>query len=294
MVIRFRWRKPVVDEKVPSENLDSLKRACEEFGRKDLYTPLSWVLNLNIRWLDKNLEYFVKRGRYVLAANAMLYESNTERAREYFEEALQSVKVGSARHRRLTIVLANLAIVSKIAKRSWELAGKYRARNAAESVSYVSGESLRIAEGPLFTRILVTVDGSKSAAKAAKLAVKLAKLNAAELVVVSVVPKLTYFFASVTEVGRPPVGDYYTYATKDAEKWIDQAVSLAKRQGIEARGRVLKASSIVQSITDYAKDKEVDLIVLGTRGSGGFKRLLLGSVSNGVVAHAHCPVIVVR
>jgi nucleotide-binding universal stress UspA family protein len=295
MTISFR-RREHVPEKVPTENRDSLRRACEEFGRRDLYKPLSWLLNLNIRWLDRNLEYFLKRGRYVVAANVMLYESKTDRARKHLEEALRSVKVGSPRHRRLTVVLANLDIVSKIAKRSWELAGKYQARNVAESVSPVSGKRLRIAGAPLFARILVAVDGSKSAAKAAELAVKLAKRNAADLIVVSVVPRPTYRFASVPEVGVPPIslGDYYTYAAKDAEKGVNQAVSLAKGQGVEAQGRVLKASSVVQSITDYANDKEVDLIVLGTRGSGGFKRLLMGSVSNGVVAHAHCPIMVVR
>ena len=288
MTIRFRRRKHV-PEKVPTENLDSLRRACEEFGRKDLYKPLSWVLNLNIRWLDRNLEYFLKRGRYVIAANVMLYESKTDRARKYLEEALRSVKVGSARHRRLTVVLANLDIVLKIAKRSWELAGKYQATNVAESVRRVSGKNSQIADGPPFTRILVAVDGSKSAAKAAELAVKLAKRNAADLVVVSGVQR------TVVQPTNFSLGDYYTYAAKDAEKRVNEVVALAEGRRIVVRGRVLKAShSVVQSIKDYAKVQDVNLIVLGTRGLGGFDRLLLGSVSNGVVTHARCSVLVVR
>jgi nucleotide-binding universal stress UspA family protein len=276
MVIRLRLRKHPIDEKVPRVNLNSLKQACEEFGREDLYKPLSWVLDLNIRWLDENLGHFVKRGRYVLVANIMLYESKTERARRYFEQALKSVKVGSPRHRRLTVVLANLDVVSKIAQRFWELARKYEAK------------------GPPFTRLLVAVDGSKSATKAAKFAVKLAKRGAANLLVVSVVSTPTFLFAAVPEVGHPPIADYFTYATGDAEKCVNQTVSLARGQGIEAKGRVLRGSSVVGSITEYAKDNQVDLIVLGIRGSGGFKRLLVGGVSNGVVAHAHCPVLVIR
>lgn len=54
------------------------------------------------------------------------------------------------------------------------------------------------------------------------------------------------------------------------------------------------ATSVVQAITEKALEKGVDLIVVGTRGLGVFKRLLLGSVSKGVVSHAHCSVLVVR
>ena len=125
MRVRFRKAKGVLEEKVPAERLISLKQACEEFGRQDLYEPLSWVLNLNIRWLDRNLEYFLKRERYIVAANVMLYEAKIERARGYLEEATQLAKIGSARNRRLTTILANLDTVAKIARRSWEIDGKY-------------------------------------------------------------------------------------------------------------------------------------------------------------------------
>jgi len=53
-------------------------------------------------------------------------------------------------------------------------------------------------------------------------------------------------------------------------------------------------TSTVQGIVEFASNEKVDLIVIGTRGLSGFKRLLIGSVSSGVVAHAHCPVLVVR
>ena len=153
----------------------------------------------------------------------------------------------------------------------------------------------RISNG-LFAKILVAVDGSKNAHRAAKIAVKLSVRNGAELLVISVVPRPSYLFAPVSGAGVPPMGlgDYYTYATNDAVKWVNETISLAKDRGVVARGRVLKSASVVRSITDYAEDEKVDLIVLGTRGMGGFNRLLLGSVSNGVVIHAHCAVLVVR
>ncbi len=48
--------KANLDERVPSAKLDALMRACREFKRQDLYKPLSYILNLNVRWLSKNLE----------------------------------------------------------------------------------------------------------------------------------------------------------------------------------------------------------------------------------------------
>ncbi len=52
--------------------------------------------------------------------------------------------------------------------------------------------------------------------------------------------------------------------------------------------------SVVETIVNQAIKENADLIIVGTRGLGGFKRLLLGSVSNGVVSNAHCPVLIIR
>jgi nucleotide-binding universal stress UspA family protein len=53
-------------------------------------------------------------------------------------------------------------------------------------------------------------------------------------------------------------------------------------------------TSIVGAIVEYAEREKIDLIVIGTRGRSGFKKLLLGSVPSGVVTYATCPVMVVK
>ena len=150
-----------------------------------------------------------------------------------------------------------------------------------------------------FRRILVTVDGSENSKRAARIAVELAEKFGAKLVVLHVVPKLTYDFTprSLTRAAVPPTGygQLYAEALKEAEKYVDDILSEAHAKGIVAKGDVLEdRPSIVETIVDYSKSEEADLIVTGTRGQGGFKKLLIGSVSSGVVAHAECPVLIVR
>jgi nucleotide-binding universal stress UspA family protein len=57
---------------------------------------------------------------------------------------------------------------------------------------------------------------------------------------------------------------------------------------------IVSPISVVGSIVEYSERKNIDLIVMGTRGRSGFKRLLLGSTASGVLTYAHCPVLIVK
>lgn len=57
---------------------------------------------------------------------------------------------------------------------------------------------------------------------------------------------------------------------------------------------IIAEESIVSEIIEFAERENIDLIIMGTRGRTGFKKLLLGSVASGVVNFAHCPVLVLR
>jgi nucleotide-binding universal stress UspA family protein len=144
--------------------------------------------------------------------------------------------------------------------------------------------------------MLVAIDGSDSSFRAAKYAVRLAKRYETELIVVSVVQKPARpIIGTPRERPIAPALDlYYQYATNRAEYWISRVVTLARSVGVDVNTRVLRGSSVVKAITDYAASQQVDLIVVGRKGTGGFKRLLLGSVSNGVVNHAASTVLVAR
>jgi nucleotide-binding universal stress UspA family protein len=89
--------------------------------------------------------------------------------------------------------------------------------------------------------------------------------------------------------------DYYRDTKKAAERWVDEVVLLGNSEGLKVKGVILEqAPSVVQFISDYAAKNEVDLVVVGTRGLSGFKKLLIGSTSAGIVTHTPCHILVVR
>lgn len=147
---------------------------------------------------------------------------------------------------------------------------------------------------PRVGTILVPVDGSEYAKSAVRTAVGLASVYDATLIIISVVAPPAYGIAG--PVGAPAdLNEYYRLETGDATSAVDAAVAIAKEGGVSTKSEVLRPDrSVVETIVDFASNEKVDLIVMGTRGLGGFKKMLLGSVSGGVIAHAHCPVLVFR
>ncbi|MGH9972303.1 MAG: universal stress protein, partial [Nitrososphaeraceae archaeon] len=92
-----------------------------------------------------------------------------------------------------------------------------------------------------------------------------------------------------------------TYLKKyknEAKKWFKQVIDKMKKEGLEIKkiktDVVTTPVSIVSTILEYAENENTDLIIIGTRGVTGFKRILLGSVASGIITYAHCPVLVIR
>jgi nucleotide-binding universal stress UspA family protein len=57
---------------------------------------------------------------------------------------------------------------------------------------------------------------------------------------------------------------------------------------------IISYTTIESAIVDYAKRNHVDLIVIGTTGHSGFKKLMPGGVASGVIKHSHCPVMMIK
>ena len=156
----------------------------------------------------------------------------------------------------------------------------------------------------LFQRILVAVDGSESSGRASQVALELAEKFKAELIVIhAVISPIDPYRSALASMGSmvPPtpsqaeIDAYYAHARRAALGIVGETASEAKKRGIIVKPEIPEAtSSAVETIINHATKENADLIVIGSRGLGGFKKLLLGSVSSGVVTHAPCPVLVVR
>ena len=146
-------------------------------------------------------------------------------------------------------------------------------------------------------KILVTIDGSENSKKAADYASSFAKKYNAQLIILYVLySELGFAYSNLLGVTTPKaIEDVLETQKKDVQKWFDEIRSKLKNTNISVTDKIIiSVSSIVGEIIEFADKEKVDLIILGTRGRTGFKKLLLGSVAEGVVTHSSCPVMVVR
>ncbi|MDA8343069.1 MAG: universal stress protein [Actinomycetota bacterium] len=134
-------------------------------------------------------------------------------------------------------------------------------------------------------RIVVGVDGSDNATAAARWAAREAALRGVPLTVLHVWQLLTVPLGYVTE-------DALDAIAAGAQEVLDGAVALARSEapGVEVEGKLVQGSP---PATMLAEAKDAAMLVVGRRGHGGFAGLLLGSVSNQMVHHPPCPVVVV-
>ncbi len=142
------------------------------------------------------------------------------------------------------------------------------------------------------TKILVATDGSEEATLAAKTAADLAMSTGSELHVVHVGAGHPLYEASGYSGLTQEVLDAQR---REAQRVLDEQVRMVEDLGATVEEAHLNIDERPdRTIVHLSEDLGAGLIVIGSRGRGGMRRALLGSVSDSVVRHAHCPVFVVR
>jgi nucleotide-binding universal stress UspA family protein len=148
-----------------------------------------------------------------------------------------------------------------------------------------------------FSKILVAIDGSEISMKAAVYAIDIVKKNRSQLIVLTVLEISTPRRISSSFITAPTYGlKELEEKRKEAQQWLDKFEKLAaKENNVKLKSEIIESiMSEVGAIVTYAERENVDLIVIGSRGRTGFKKMLLGSVASDVVTYAHCPVMVVK
>ena len=140
--------------------------------------------------------------------------------------------------------------------------------------------------------IVVGVDQSEQAQQALRFALEEAKLRHARLRVVHAWQYGTVGAAGV-ESFYPAVGPDVSEVREAAEQALEQALreSLPDTDSVEIERRVVEGRPAAVLVDE---SRDADMLVVGSRGHGGFADLLLGSVSQQVSHHAACPVVIVR
>ncbi len=143
------------------------------------------------------------------------------------------------------------------------------------------------------TKILLASDGSEEAELALKTAIDLTNSTGSELHVVTVDGVEYRPGYDIPESGDL-LKERFEAIEREAQETLDEQVKKIE----EARGTVaeahLRMGRAAEEIVNLGEEIGVGLIIIGSRGRGGIRRALMGSVSDSVIRHAHCPVLVVR
>jgi nucleotide-binding universal stress UspA family protein len=142
------------------------------------------------------------------------------------------------------------------------------------------------------TKILLATDGSREAILAARTAVDLAEKTDSELHMAFILR--THDVSEYDSMGFNTEKAPEEEIKQMGQRLLDEQVKRVEEAAGTVAGAHFRMARPDQGILAVGEDVGTGLIVLGSRGLGGVKRALMGSVSDSVVRHAHCPVLVVR
>jgi nucleotide-binding universal stress UspA family protein len=146
-----------------------------------------------------------------------------------------------------------------------------------------------------YSKILVGIDGSDDSMKAADRAMAIAKLHGSKLLTIYVIPSQMRLGGYSSSIATPTSQEYSKRVDEAADIWFERIKHNAAEAGVEVEKKVISSGySVGQVIVDLAEKENVDLVVVGTRGMTGFKKMLLGSTALEVVTYSDCSVMVVK
>jgi nucleotide-binding universal stress UspA family protein len=143
------------------------------------------------------------------------------------------------------------------------------------------------------TQILLAIDGSDESKLATQAAIELSRETGSEVHLIYVLPtpaQLIGHHLYTQETRESLIGG----AERDAETFLKEQAEKIRSDGGKVADTHLRSGDPDKEILRAAEALDIGMIVMGSRGLGAISRMLIGSVSDSVVRHAHCPVLVMR
>ena len=143
-----------------------------------------------------------------------------------------------------------------------------------------------------YKKILVPVDGSKTAARGLAEAIKVSRQSGAKLQLLTVVEDFPVYAGAEMGVAIKPMVEALR---KDGQRTLDRVAASAARSGVKVDKVLVQnlAGRVADAIVAQAKRSRADLIVMGTHGRRGINRALMGSDAETVLRYSPVPVLVV-
>ncbi len=143
----------------------------------------------------------------------------------------------------------------------------------------------------LFQNILVPVDLSNQSTRAFKVALDVAKKRNSKITILTCLEldasSHLYYMSGASS-------QQIKKQTKVVKKHHEKLKSLAERNNISVKSKILTSGSAIINIVTFAKSQKHDLVIIGSHGRTGFDKWLLGSVANGVSQKTKCPILIVK
>ncbi|HEX5920737.1 MAG TPA: universal stress protein [Nitrososphaeraceae archaeon] len=141
----------------------------------------------------------------------------------------------------------------------------------------------------MFTNILVPVDGSDNSYRALDAALLFSEKLGSNIIAVHVMEQVP-----ITHIGSEKLlSEFLEAYKKENQDILSKCSEIATQKGLTIKTLLLQGNP-ASVILDYSKQEKFDLLIMGSRGMGKFKELILGSVSSKIVHHSRCAVLLIR
>ncbi len=141
----------------------------------------------------------------------------------------------------------------------------------------------------MFSKVLVPVDGSDNSLRALDAALLLSEKLGAEVTAIHIMEEIPVLHIQSEKLLRKLIDDY----KKESQLILSKCSEIAAKKGLSLKTNLVQGNA-GSTILDFCEKGKYDVIVMGSRGLGKFKELVLGSVSSKIVHHSSCPVMIIR